>query len=465
MNKKVLISLLILVVLVATGGAVTYVMKKKAAKDAKYGMIPTALAKKADFDILISEVGKLDALKSQTVTSQISGKITRMVPEGSLVKAGETIIWLDTADTEKLIKDMEESLISVRQDLEKTKESQRLQKYQNDMSIEAVKLSVENAKLNYTDASTKLAKNQRLFDAEVIPESTLEDSKLSLLSARASVEKAELDMAKTLETNKSNLITSQIQWKQSEANLRESERKLKEAKDKLLKSVITAPGNGIIVYEMMWRGGDRTKIQEGDQVWERMSIAQLPDLSVMINKIMIDEIDISKVKVGQEVRVRLDALPGVLIKGKITTIATLATDKGGADVPVWMRKEASGVKAFEVTSQLDPNDNPLRPGMTSKTDVLIESFKNVVTVPREAVFERGTRKVVYVSYLTGVKEVEVQTGKGDNNFIIITKGLKGNEKILLRDPTKEIKDTQGESSNKKDNEGSSSPSIPAPAGK
>ena len=133
--------------------------------------------------------------------------------------------------------------------------------------------------------------------------------------------------------------------------MREAQRKLDELKKNVKDSVITAPGNGIIVYEQAWRGTDRSKIQEGDQVWPQMSIAQLPDLEFMINKFMIDEIDISKVKIGQEVRVYLDALPGILLKGTISSIATLATDKGAGDAPWWMRKKPPVSKLLK----LQPN--------------------------------------------------------------------------------------------------------------
>jgi multidrug resistance efflux pump len=466
-KKKLLIIIPIILLLGAAGTGMSYYKSLVGKKDADISTIPTALAKKGDFEILLNEVGTLDALKSQTVVSKTQGKIIKMVPEGSLVKEGDDIVWLDPSDLEKQIKDMENTLKNSQQDLEKTKESQRLQKYQNDMSVEASRLAVENAKLDYSDATIKLAKNQRLYDAQVIPETTLEDAKLRVLSMKASVEKSELSLSQTEETRKSNLISGQIQLAQSEASLKESNRKMEEYKNDIKDTVIKAPGNGIIIYEMMWRGGDRTKLQEGDQIWERMNIAQIPDLSRMINKTMIDEVDISKVKVGQEVRIKLDALSGVQLKGKITKIATLAVDKGAGDAPFWMRKEASGVKAFEVTTEIDPNNFPLRPGMTSKTQILVEKFSNVVYIPREAVIESGSHKYVFVDNKRGgFERKDVKTGKGDSNFVIITSGLQGNEKIYLRDPSKPLKSSEQDARDKKEKESSdsSSPSMPSPAG-
>ncbi len=465
LKKKILIGIPVLLLLLVIPIGMTYYKNHIKKKNTETTNIPTALAKKGDFEILLSEVGTLDALKSLTVNSKGQGKIIKLIPEASLVKESQEIVWMDPSDLEKQIKEMEDSLKSTQQDLEKTKETQRLQIYQNDMSVAASKLSLENTKLDYSDATIKLAKNQRLFDAQVIPETTLEDAKLRVLSQKASVEKSELSLSQVEETRKSNLISGQIQLAQAEARLKESNRKMQELKDKLKETVITAPGNGIIIYEMMWRGGDRTKIQEGDQVWPRMSIAQLPDLTRMINKIMVDEIDISKIKVGQDVRIKLDALSGVQLKGKITKIATLAVDKGAGDAPFWMRKEASGVKAFEVVAEIDPNDYPLRPGMTSKTQVLIEKFSNVIYIPREAVITSGSHQYVFVANPRGgFERKEVKTGKGDSNYVIITSGLNGNEKVFLRDPSKPLKSSEQDAREKKekDSNESSAPSLPSP---
>ena len=467
--KKSYIWIIIIIVVGFSVSGLGYYLKWFEKKDVSAAGIPTTVAKKGDFEILLSEVGKLDALKSQTVTSKTQGKITKMVPEGTFVKESETIVWLDTSELEKQLSDLETAQKNEEQDLLKTEENQRLQKYQNDMSVEGGKISLENAKLDYSDATIKLAKNQRLYDAQVIPETTLEDAKLRVLSQKASVEKSELSLSQIEETRKSNLISAKIQISQAQSQLREAKRKVDEMKQKIKDSVIIAPGNGIIVYEVMWRGTDRTKIQEGDQVWQQMAVAQLPDLSLMINKFMIDEIDISKVKIGQEIRIKLDALPGAVLSGKISRIATLATDKGAGDAPFWMRREASGVKAFEVTADVQANPHPLRPGMTTKSEVIIERFSNVITIPREGVIEKGAKKFVYLDTPRGLKEQEVKVGKGDSNYVIVESGLSGNEKIFLRNPTKQLKESTQDAKDKKekgrDKSSPSSPGMPSvPAG-
>src|SRR5271157_1945809 len=115
---------LILILLVAGTGMAIYAnwFEKKGLD---ISTIPTTLAKQGEFDIRISEVGKLDAKKSINVTSNTQGKIVKMVPEGTPVKQGEPIVWLDTSDIEKQIKDGETNLKNAEKDNEKNQEDLR----------------------------------------------------------------------------------------------------------------------------------------------------------------------------------------------------------------------------------------------------------------------------------------------------------------------------------------------------
>jgi multidrug resistance efflux pump len=436
--------LILILLLLAAGTGMAVYENWFGKKGIDISTIPTTLAKQGEFDIRISEVGKLDAKKSINVTSNTQGKIVKMVPEGIPVKQGDSIVWLDTSDIEKQIKDGETNLKNAEKDLEKAVETQRLAKYQNDMTVEGAQSGLESAKLDYGDSTIKEAKTQRLVDAQVVPESNLDDAKLHVLSSKTGVEKAQLTLEQAEETRKSNLITGEIQLAQSKAAVEENKRKLEELKGQLKDAVINAPGSGILIYADTWRPTGATKLQEGDQVWQRMNVAQLPDLTQMITKIMVDEIDISRVKIGDDVIVKVDAIPDITLHGKISQIATLAVDKGAGDAPWWMRKEASGVKVFEVTADIDTNSYPLKPGMTTKTDVIVERFPNVVFISREGVFEQGQKKVVYLVDNQAAREKEVKLGKGDGNFVIVENGLKNGDKICLRDPTKQIKDTSTE---------------------
>lgn len=389
---------------------------------------------------MVREIGKLDAAKSVNVNPRTQGKIVKMVTEGSTVKKDDPVVWLDATDIEKQIKDYEANLSSTESDDQKTVENARLQTYTNEMSVKSAQSQLANAQAELDAEKTKLARTQRLYDAQLTPETSLEEEKLAVLGAELNLQNAEIALAKAQETQKSAGISSNINLQQSKANVREAKRKLDQLNDQLKDTILTSPSDGIVVYGVTWRGGTFGKVQEGDSIWPRMTIMTIPDLSNMISIEQIDEVDISRVAVGQEAIIRVDALPDVTLHGTVLRIATLAVDKGSGDAPLWMQKEVSGVKAFEVVVQVEPSNisYELRPGMTTKVDIVINRFKDVVTVPSESVFDYKDKKVVYTLGSKIPVRHEVVLGKSDGNNVIIEKGLNGGERVCLRDPTKEL---------------------------
>lgn len=438
MKKKIILIGSLIGIIIIIGLVYVYFLKR----DKGVTDIATTVAKKGDFLITVSEVGKLDAAKSVNISSKTQGKIVKMVSEGTMVKNGDPVVWLDTSDIEKQIKDSEANLKSEESSNQKTEENERLSAYQNDMSVKSAKSQLENAQAELDSAKTKLARTQRLFDAQLTPETSLEEAKLTVLGAELGVENAQISLAKAEETRKSGEISSKINLRQAKASVAEAQRRLQMYKDQLKDATLTATSDGIVVYSATWRGGTFGKVQEGDQVWPRMNILTIPDLTKMIATVQVDEVDISRVKTGQEAAIRVDALPAAVLKGTVSRIATLAVDKGAGDAPFWMQKEASGVKVFEVVIDIEPSSisNDLRPGMTVKVDIIINRYNNVVTVPLESVFDSKDKKVVYVMNSKIPVQREVVLGKNDGNYVIIEKGLDGTEKICLRDPTKELKE-------------------------
>jgi HlyD family secretion protein len=437
MKKKLIIIFGIIIIAGILGSLIYYFgfRRDKGTTD-----IVTAVAKRGEFLIVVREIGRLDAAKSVNVSPTTQGKIVKMVPEGSVVKKDAPVVWLDATDIEKQIKDYEANLKSAESDDQKTIENVRLQRYSNDMSIKSAQSQLANAQAELDAEKTKLARTQRLYDAQLTPETTLEEEKLAVLGAELGLQNAEISLAKAEETKKSADISTNINLQQSKANVREAKRRLDQLNDQLKGAILSAPNDGIVVYGVTWRGGTFGKVQEGDQVWNRMTIMTIPDLTNMISIVQVDEVDISRVEVGQEVIIRVDALPDVTLHGTVLRIATLAVDKGSGDAPLWMQKEVSGVKAFEVVVQVDPSaiSYELRPGMTTKVDIVINRFKDVVTVPLESVFDYKDKKVVYTLGSKIPVRHEVVLGKSDGNNVIIEKGLNGGERVCLRDPTKDL---------------------------
>jgi multidrug efflux pump subunit AcrA (membrane-fusion protein) len=155
-----------------------------------------------------------------------------------------------------------------------------------------------------------------------------------------------------------------------------------------------------------------------------MPLIELPDLSRIVAETQINEVDVSKVALEQDVIVTLDAFPEQSFTGTVTDIATLATEK----------ERRSSVKVFPVEAVLDQSDPIMKPGMTVKVEVVVERIPDVLHVPLESVFERGDEMICYVSSNGSFDERVVTLGKRNDNFVVVEAGLKQGERVALRDP-------------------------------
>jgi multidrug efflux pump subunit AcrA (membrane-fusion protein) len=152
-----------------------------------------------------------------------------------------------------------------------------------------------------------------------------------------------------------------------------------------------------------------------------MVIATLPDLSSMISKTYISEIDFSKIDTGQLVNIRVDAFADKSFTGKVISIAQIGE-----------RLTNSDTKVFEVMCRVDTYDPVLRPSMTTNNKIIIKSFDNVIYVPLESV-QTDAEGFSYVITRSKTKQV-VMLGESNDKFIIIDKGLEPGTEIYISPP-------------------------------
>lgn len=209
----------------------------------------------------------------------------------------------------------------------------------------------------------------------------------------------------------SQISLLELQLRQARLELEELEKRQQEARDN---SIIRAPVDGILVLPEMTR-------REGEEAPPGTLLAYVVDYSHMKAAIPVDELDINKVQVGQEVRVRADALPGKEISGRVTQIASQGRSLGG-------------VATFDVTIEIEAPEG-LRAGMTAHASILVDHRINTLLVPIEGIFEQNGQTVVMVPQ-EGREDmftpVPVLTGAYDNSWMEILEGLEEDQKIFIQ---------------------------------
>ncbi len=168
------------------------------------------------------------------------------------------------------------------------------------------------------------------------------------------------------------------------------------------------------------RNGVKRKVGSTVNPFDRV-IATLPDLSSMISKTYVDEIDISKVKIGQKVNVKVDASPEKAFTGQVISIANIGESLSNSDE-----------KMFEVQIRVDGSDFSLRPSMTTGNKIIIETFNDVVFIPSECV-QAGPDSIPFVYGKNRTKQI-VLLGKSNEKNVIVEQGLEAGTIIYLLPP-------------------------------
>lgn len=423
--------------------------------------VPTTAAKSGEFVVSFHEIGNLDAAKSVMVITKTGGKVIKLIKEGTVVKTGDELAILDTSDLVREIRNQQLAVKNAEADVERAKEELRMLELSN-----KTELAKQNAEYDYNVneldlAKAELAKKKRLAEKKLVPQDQVDQAEGQVRSKQLAVDKGDADLKL-----KEKECASKVEQKKADvgkveyaANIAKSN--LEETQENLQSGVITAPADGMVVLVRQWMGDSVRALQEGDGVRPRMGIFKLPDLSTMQVKVNVGESDAPKVKIGMPALIRMEAVPNRIFHGTIIEISSLATEGN-----IWNNPNATpGRKNFEVTisvKEVDPK--ALKPGMTADAEFICEKVKNALSIPLETVIEKNGKTFVYVKDGKRWKKTQIVTGKYNDNFIIVKKGLIKGQTIALRDPTRSL-DLQESGTSGPGKDASKKQSAPIPEAK
>jgi HlyD family secretion protein len=367
--------------------------------------------KSGKFVVDINTTGELEAKNSVKIMGpaglrefrvyQVS--IQDIIEEGTIVRKGDWIATLDQSDFNSKLQDQQ-------LDLEK-RESEYIQ-VQLDTTLQMRQARDELVNLRYAVEEMQIKLDQSQFE----PPATIKQAEIDLDKARRALEQAQQNYKIRLEQNKAKMteVAAERRKKQNEYN----------AMLDLVKTFqITAPEPGMVVYT---KGFDGKPMKAGSQIhtWDPV-VATLPDLSIMLSKTYINEVDVRKIKPGQVVEIGLDAFPEKRLKGKVIRVANVGEQSPNSDS-----------KVFEATIEIEGTDDLLRPAMTTSNKIIVNELSDVLSVPLESLHSHND-SISFVYKKAGLKTVkqEVQIGETNSNEAVITLGLEAGGRIFLSIPT------------------------------
>ncbi|RLD28075.1 MAG: RND transporter [Bacteroidetes bacterium] len=366
-------------------------------------------AKYGQFEIAVMITGELQAIRETEIQApsklrsrelRISRvKIQDLIPEGTVVDSGQWVATLDRSEADNTLKDIMDNLEQEESEYLRTK---------LDTTMQLRQLRDDLINLSFTMEEAEITLEQSQYE----PPATIRQAEISLEKSARAYEQAKKNYG--------------LRVRQAEAEIREAEislardqRRKNEMIDVMNHFDIMAPSSGMVIYKKDWNGQKRTAGTEIN-TWD-LTVATLPDLSTMISLTYVNEIDISKLKVGQQVKIGVDAFPNKRFTGQVLEVANIGQQLPNTDA-----------KVFEVRIELNERDTILRPSMTTSNEVITSLIDSVIYVPLEAVHANDSLTFVYTR--EGKKQVVV-LGESNENNIIVEMGLKKNEMLYLSIPS------------------------------
>jgi len=400
-SSKVLLAILLIALL----GGIYYFAAPAASEDRQDELLTPV--RFGEFVIKVTATGELKAKRSEKIQGPQGMRaagiwqttISDMVSEGTVVKEGDYVAQLDKTE-------LTDKLREAQTEIEKSET--QMEQAKIDTAIEMRGLRDELINLKFARKEKQLQVEQSKYEAPAV------------------IQQAELDLERTDRdygqlTTKYQLSQERAAAKISEisATLKQNELKFSQLQKLGSSFRVLAPKSGMVIYSRSWNG----KIGPGSQVraWDPV-VAELPDLSDMVSKTFVNEVDISRVKKGQDVNIEVDAFPDEQYTGTVIKVANIGEQLRNYDS-----------KVFEVTVQVNEPDSILRPAMTTSIEIVTDIYKDVLAIPIEALYKDS---LSYVFKKEGAKvfKQEVVTGLSNEDEIMVEHGLVEGDMVLLSMP-------------------------------
>ena len=373
------------------------------------GDVPVLRVEPQDFERRVPAQGNLRAVTATPVSvpAGVPGpfRIGWIAQDGSRVKQGDVVIRFDPSAIEKRLVDAGDDLRETRLTMEKKQieGTAELRKLERDAAL---------ARLELEDAKQFQKKDALLFSRADIIESEIDQG---LAEEREGHARATRQTREKLSGTEAALL--QIKIRQADA-------KIRQARAGLQALTVTAPHDGVLILKRNWRG-EATRV--GDSVWNGQPLAEIPDLARMEAEVFVLEADAGGLTPGRPATVTVESAPGVSWPAKISRVDSLAKP----------RILGSPVQYFAVTLALDRTDpQVMKPGQRVQATLFLEQRKGALLVPRQALFDREGRSVVYRRGGRGFTPVEVKLGPSSLGRVVVESGIHRGDVLAMRDPTR-----------------------------
>ncbi len=245
-----------------------------------------------------------------------------------------------------------------------------------------------------------------------------------LAQARANQEQAQRDADRAERLSRDRVISTQAlqaansHAKASAGRLKEAEAALALARERLSDTNVTSPIDGVISDRFV----DVGTMVDTQMMGNRRAVAlyEVKNLEKVKLMVGISEKDLPRVQVGQEATIALRAIPNRTFKGELVHVAP---------------NLAEGTRRAKGEIQIDNPEQLLKPGMFATAGLRLERHSDVMLIPKDAVVDRGGRRVVFLAEDDVARMAPVTLGGSNDRFVIVASGVKPGDQLIVKGQT------------------------------
>lgn len=374
--------------------------------------VPVARVRTGDFIIGVKARGEIRSTHSVTIVApQVpESRIVKLAEAGRPVKKGEIVIQFDAVQQEQNYLDRSTGVRSADSEIVQLRASQK-------MEDEADRINLLQSQYNVQRAELEAGK------AEILSE--IEGKK-----DRIDVTVSEGDLGRVHKTLGAREVSHAADLERLNQKRDKTVRDMNTAKAYMGLMVIRAPSDGIFNILPNFRSGGSfgqspPAFKEGDRAWTGAAIAEIPDLSQMRIELMLEEVDRGKVKIGQPLLIRIDAIPEKEFQATLDWISPIAS---------LVFRTSPPEKLFPARATLKNLDPRLRPGMSASSTIIVERQPGVLLIPAKASFLVNGKPAVYIQNGQTFVTRNIEVGRRNDDDIIVKSGLKEGELVTLESP-------------------------------
>ena len=409
-RKKWWIIAAVIVLVLLTAWAMQSLRARSTSKSSE--TVKTATVTRGEFVRTLRVTGTTEATESYVVAAPtLTGGnlgsliITHMAPAGAHIKKGDLLVQFDRQAQLKNALDKQAEYEDLVEQIKKKQADQAITRAKDESELHQAQDSVQSAEL-------ETRRN------EVVSKIDAEKNLANLEEAKANLEQLKETFQLKRQAGLAEIKVLEIQRDRAKVAMEHS-------KNNADKMEIRAPLAGVVVLNSTWKGNQMGEIAEGDEVRPGVPFMQVMNPNSMQVRARINQADVPWLDVGQTVRIRLDAYPGLMLTGQLQRLAAIGLTSS----------MSQKVRTFTGIFEIQGADPKLMPDLSAAIDIVLERVGDSIIVPRDSLYIDAGGSYVWVKRGNSFEREAVKLGPIADDEAVITAGLNAGD-VVLRNPQK-----------------------------